>query len=219
MIEMLTVISMGPWKPGIGDPTVLGWVTTVGYLIAAGLCGAYALRARKTTHEENIVHRPSSFRPSSSAFWWSLAVFMLLMGFNKQLDLQVLVLQVARQISKEQGWFAERDAVRKGIILGFAFMSLILLVWLGWACRRVWRRYILAVSGIVLLVIFVLIRASGNRLVILGYQPGRFPMYSILEVGGIVCVAVSALIELRRVGRTGENKNQKSNLNPPTSDF
>ena len=219
MIEMLAVILMDQWKLGIGDPTVLGWVTTVGYFIAAGLCGAYALRARKMAKKGSIVHRPSSFRPSSSVFWWSLAVFMLLMGFNKQLDLQVLVLQVARQVSKEQGWFGERDAVRKCIILGFAFIGLILMVWLGWTCRRVWRRYILAVSGIALIVTFVLIRASGNRLVILGYCPGRFPMYDILEVGGIVCIVVSALIELRRLGPTAENKNQKTDLNLPTSDL
>jgi hypothetical protein len=196
MIEMLIILSKGPWKLGIGDPTVLGWATTVAYLIAAGLCGAYALRARKTVNEGSIVHRPSN-----SVFWWSLAVFMLLMGFNKQLDLQVLVLQTARRVSKEQGWFAERDAVRKGIILSFAFVSVILMAWLGWTCRRVWRRYILAVSGIALLVIFVLIRASGHRLMILGYRPGRFPMYDILEIGGIVCVGVSAWMELRRCGK------------------
>lgn len=207
MINVLAILVKGQWKPGIGDPTILGWVTTIGYIIAAALCGLYALRARKMDHEVNVVHRPSS-----SVFWWGLTVFMLLMGFNKQLDLQVLVLQIARQISKEQGWFAERDIVRKWIIVGSAFMGLILMAWLGWTCRCAWRRYILAVAGIALLILFVLIRASGNRLMILGCRPGRFPMYDILEIGGIVCIGASALIELRRVRR-------KSDLDPPTSDL
>ena len=205
MIEILAVIVKGQWRPGIGDPTVLGWVTTVGYFVASGLCGAYALRARKsadnrrgTCDEGCVVHHPSSFLPSNSVFWWALTIFMLLMGFNKQLDLQYLVVDIGRRMSVEQGWFAERDAVRKWIILGFAFTFSGLLVWMGWTCRRVWRRYILAVSGIALLIIFVLIRASGNRLVILGYRPGRFSMYRILEIGGIICVGVSALVELRR---------------------
>lgn len=26
------------WRPGVGDPTVVGWVTTVGYGVAAALC-------------------------------------------------------------------------------------------------------------------------------------------------------------------------------------
>jgi hypothetical protein len=127
---------------------------------------------------------------------------MLLMGFNKQLDLQVLVLQVSRQMSKEQGWFAERDVVRKWIVVFFAFIGLILIAWLGWTGRRVWRRYILAVAGIALLIFFVLVRASGDRLMILGLRPGHFPMYDILEVGGVVCVITSALIELRRCRKT-----------------
>ena len=200
MIELLAAILKGHWKPGIGDPTVLGWVTTIGYFIAAALCGAYAVHGRRT----------SGFGPR--VFWWGLTVLMLLMGFNKQLDLQVLILQIARQISQEQGWFAERDVVRKWIILGFAFVGSTLMVWLGWTCRRVWRRYLLAVAGIALLIFFVLVRASGNRLMILGYRPGRFPMYDILEVGGVVCVAVSAWIELRRL-------RLKSDLDSPTTDL
>ncbi|MBN2314054.1 MAG: hypothetical protein JXM79_09000 [Sedimentisphaerales bacterium] len=186
MSDVLAILVKGQWKPGIGDPTILGWVTTIGYFIASGLCGAYAIYERRTSDRGPRV------------FWWSLTVFMLLLGFNKQLDIQVLVLQIARQMSEEQGWFAERDVVRKWIILSFAFIGLVLMVWLGWTGRRVWLRYILAVAGIALLIFFVLIRASGNRLMILGYRPGRFPMYDILEVGGVVCVIVSALIELRR---------------------
>ena len=200
MIDVLAILVKGQWKPGIGDPTILGWATTIGYFIAAALCGAYAVYGRRT------------LGLGPRVFWWSLMVSMVLMGFNKQLDLQVPVLQMARQLSQEQGWFAERDVVRKWIIVAFAFTGLILVAWLGWACRRVWRKYILAVAGIALLIFFVLVRASGYRLMILGFRPGRFPMYDILEVGGILCIGISTLIELRR-------SKQKSDLDPPTSDL
>lgn len=212
MIDVLAILVKGQWKPGIGDPSILGWATTIGYFIAAGLCVWYALLVRKANDPDGNVHRPSSFRPSSYVFWWSLTVFMLLMGLNKQLDLQILVLQIARKMSEEQGWFAERDVVRKWIILGFAFIGLVLIAWLGWTGRRVWRRYILAVAGIALLIFFVLVRASGNRLMIMGYRLGHFPMYNILEVSGILCIGISAVIELRRL-------KQKSNLDPPISDL
>lgn len=232
MIEALAIIVKGHWRPGIGDPNFLGWVTTIGYFVAAGLCGAYALRARKTDNEGRVAHHPSSptrsrqgrgasrpwrelapgsqadFHPSNSVFWWGLAVFMLLMGFNKQLDLQVLVLQVGRQMSMEQGWYAERDALRKWVILAFGCTGLILIAWFVWTCRRVWRRYILMICGIALLVFFVVIRASADRIVILGYRPGKFPMYDILEVGGIVCIGASALMELRRLKRKTGDRNQ-----------
>ena len=198
MIEILAVFVKGRWRLGIGDPTILGWAVTIAYFIAAGLCGMCALRARIKDIEESIVHRPSSFRPSASLCWWALAVFTLLLGFNKQLDLQYLVVDVAQRMSREQGWFAARDAVRKGIILGCAFVFIVLLSWMAWNARRVWRRYVLPVFGVILLVAFVLIRASGNRMTLLGYKPGKFPLYRILEISGIVCIAASAFMELRR---------------------
>lgn len=190
---LLAIIVKGHWRPGIGDPTVLGWVTTVAYLIAAGLCGAYALRARRMF--------PTIRFNRHCVFWWSLAVFMLLMGLNKQLDLQVLLLRVGKQLSKVQGWYAERRTVQKWFVMSAAFFGLIMMAWLGWTCRRVWRRYALAVFGIVLLAIFVLIRASSDHVEILGWRPGRLPMYWILEIGGIACIGASALKGLRRCAK------------------
>lgn len=193
MIEMIDVNILGQWKLGIGDHSILGWTTTIGYFIAAALCGWHAFLARKANKLNSTVHRPSNY-----IFWCGLAIFMVLMGFNKQLDLQIPLVRFVRQISQEQGWFAERDAVRKWIILGSAFVGLILIACLGWKSRRVWRRYILPIVGIALLIFFVLVRASGDRLMILGYRPGHFPMYDILEVSGILCIGISAFIELRR---------------------
>ena len=212
MIEMIAVIEHGRWRLGFGDPTVLGWVTTVAYFVATGFCGAYVLRIGKH------VPRPAGF-DGHRVFWWCLTVFMLLMSINKQLDLQILILQVARQISLSQGWFAERTTVRKWMIVGSALAGLILMAWLGWAFRRVWRRYVLALSGIALLGFFVLIRASGGRVAILGYHPGYFPMFRVLEVGGIVCVGTAALMELRRLRQKAEDGEQKTNVNRPTSDL
>ena len=199
---MLAYMEHDPWKLGFGDSTVLGWVTTVAYFIATGLCLAYVLRAKRLS--------PTVQYNSRRAFWWGLTVFMLFMSLNKQLDLQTLVLQVGRRIAWEQGWYAERVVVRKWIIVGFSFTSLILMIWLGWMCWRVWRQYILAFVGIVLLVLFVLIRASGHTVVIWGYHPGIFSMYRIIEVGGIVCCGASALIELCRL---------KKESIPQSSDF
>ncbi|MEJ2701949.1 MAG: hypothetical protein P8Z79_05855 [Sedimentisphaerales bacterium] len=190
MTHVLAVMVNGHWRPGIGDPTVLGWVTTVMYFIATGLCAVYALRIGKR------VPRPSRL-DGHRAFWWCLTVFMLLMSINKQLDLQVLILQVARQISLDQGWSTERIVVRKWMVVGSAIVGLILTALLVWAFRRTWRRYALALFGLVLLGSFVLIRASGGDVAILGHHPGNFPMFRILEIGGIVCVGAAAWTELR----------------------
>jgi hypothetical protein len=203
MIDVLAIMVDGHWRPGIGDPTVLGWVTTVAYFIATGLCAVYAVRIGKH------VSRPSGF-DGHRVFWWGLTLFMLVLSINKQLDIQTLVLQVARQISLEQGWSAERTVVRKWLVVGSALVGLALIAWLGWTCRRVWRRYALALFGVALLVFFVLIRASGGRVMVLGHHPGNFPMFRAIEIGGIVCVGAAALIELRRSQNPNSSNSEHS---------
>ncbi|OHB75922.1 MAG: hypothetical protein A2Z25_01610 [Planctomycetes bacterium RBG_16_55_9] len=202
MIEILAIIVNGHWRPGIGDPTVLGWVTTAGYLIAAGLCGAYALRADSVIGTMRFNwHR---------VFWWGLAIAMLLMGLNKQLDLQVLLIRVARRMSKVQGWHAERYVVYKWFVMGIASAGLILTGWLGWTCRHGLRQCALALCGVGLLVLFAVIRACGGAVEIQGWRPGNFPMRWILEIGGIACIAVSALMGLHRCRKSYRLKESKS---------
>jgi hypothetical protein len=48
------------WEPGIGDPTFVGWVTVVAYVIAAYLCW----RAARGT-----ARQPGTYA-SPRGFWW-----------------------------------------------------------------------------------------------------------------------------------------------------
>ena len=34
----VAVIEDGHWKPGIGDPNVMGWITLAAYVVAGALC-------------------------------------------------------------------------------------------------------------------------------------------------------------------------------------
>ena len=67
----------GGWRPGIGDPTALGWVTVVAYFIAAVLsymsyraCRLHAQRAETAGPREAVNHR-------LLAFFWLLACVTL----------------------------------------------------------------------------------------------------------------------------------------------
>jgi hypothetical protein len=41
---------IGRWSPGIGDPSPLGWITVVLYLVVAWLCFLSARRSRALDH-------------------------------------------------------------------------------------------------------------------------------------------------------------------------
>ncbi len=190
MTQILGVMVNGHWRPGIGDPTLIGWLTVAGYLIAAGFCGACAWRADRVSLADRFrQHR---------VFWWGLAVIMLLMAINKQLDIQSWFTMVGKQLAKAGGWYSLRRTFQIWFIAGIALSGLIFLMWLSWTFRLRWRQYGLALFGIVFLVSFVIIRAASFHHVeqFLGWQSAGFRMNWILEIGGIACVGTSALISI-----------------------
>jgi len=121
------------------------------------------------------------------------------MGINKQLDFQCLFINVIKKMALNQGWYSQRQIFQMWFIAGIAIFGLVLLTWLGWKFRWLWRQYGLALFGILLLITFVIIRAAPVHHVdkFLGWQPGGL-MNSVLEISGIVLVGISALMGIIR---------------------
>jgi hypothetical protein len=179
------------WVPGIGDPTFMGWFTVAAYLAAAILSGACALRRRK-------LDRPRGIR-RHAAIWWGLATLLFLLGINKQLDLQSWFTELGRDLAKTQGWYEQRAVVQKVFIASIAAGGGLLLLLTAWIMRKDWRQHRLALIGVICLVTFVVIRAASFHKVDLFLQ--GVPNW-LLELSGIACVGVAAVLQLRRSERT-----------------
>ncbi len=197
------------WSPRIGDPSIMGWLTVAAYFAAAIACG-FAARAERRLHVGGSTVHPifwksDQFRiaPTTGAkspgrrasFWWLLLLAMLVLGINKQLDLQSLLTAVGRRLAHEQGWYQDRQVVQRAFILGVAIVGAGGLALLAVLFRSVLLRRPLAAIGLVFLYGFVLIRAASFHHVdaflkdeILGIR-----MNWLLELGGIACVLTSAL--------------------------
>jgi hypothetical protein len=192
IMQILGIIVNGNWKPGIGDPTFMGWLITAAYLTTSVFCGVCAWRTDRISPISRFRHH--------RLFWWSLAVIMLIMGVNKQLDIQCLFIAVIKKIALNQGWYSQRRIFQMWFVAGIAIFGLILLIWLGWKLKRQWRKYGLALVGILLLISFVIIRASPLDHVARspGWQPVMGLINSILELTGIGLVGISALMGIYR---------------------
>lgn len=129
------------WSPGIGDPTWIGWLTTTAYFGAACLCA-------------------DSFRRSRWAGWLVLAAGLVLLGFNKQLDLQTLVIQTGRRIALDEGWYGQRRQVQAGFAVLVAALSTVCLAGIFRVARRQPSEIRVSLIGAVLLVAFVATRAA-----------------------------------------------------------
>ena len=84
---------IGSWSPGIGDPTVGGWVTVLLYAWVAWM-SLHVLRG------EN--RRQLILSANERTVWRWMLAGMIALGINKQLDLQSGLTELARVLAHEQ---------------------------------------------------------------------------------------------------------------------
>jgi hypothetical protein len=173
------------WRPGIGDPTLAGWLTVVIYFAAAAACLLAACRSQVSGRNWQ----------QNGMFWLFIAFLLVALGINKQLDLQSLFTELARSAAKGGGWYERRRTYQRAfiVIVGgsgiFAAVTLIL-----WA-RGLGIAQQMAVFGLSSLVAFIAIRAASFHHVdefISGTIIGA-RWSSLLEIIGAVTIGLSAL--------------------------
>lgn len=183
------------WGGIIGDPTVIGWLTVVAYMLAACISAAFARRADRVF--------PLNYAGRHRVLWWGIALTLLLLGLNKQLDFQSWLTSIGREMAYVQGWYDVRRIFQVRFIIGIAGVGFCLLVLLFWTVRHVLRFYWITMLGFVALISFILIRAASFHYVdiLLGLQLAGFRLNWLIELGGIACVGLSAVLNLRRARR------------------
>lgn len=188
-------LSGSVWRPEIGDPNRGGWVVTVAYITAGCLCCIYALRrGRWDTAERPRTHR---------AVWFGLAATMVLLGFNKQLDLQTLMTDLGRALAWRQGWIGYRRAVQLVFVVCLGAACMVLLTRAIRAMRSAWSELWLAMTGIAILLVFILVRAASFHHVVsaLGLPSPSRRARHLTELFGAGCVAAGAALNLWRAWR------------------
>jgi len=208
---------IGSWSPGIGDPTFVGWVTVVGYLVASSLCWRQFRRLHEIEgggdqagHRSTLATAVSTIArafvttrgrlgklPAQErlrTLWLGLAVVLLLLGINKQLDLQTVVTELGRIAAKAHGWYGSRRPVQLVFIFVVALIGLGVFRAVLLLAQGELRRMRVVLLGTLFLVCFVTIRAASFHHIdrLLGTDIGGFRMNWIIEIGGILLIIVGA---------------------------
>jgi|NGEPerStandDraft_6_1074524.scaffolds.fasta_scaffold00001_22 hypothetical protein len=186
---------VGSWSPGIGDPTIIGWLTVGLYAIAAILCHRAARRCKDVALQTYFWRR-------ETVWWQFLAAALWFLCVNKQLDLQTAMTEIGRILARRQGWYAERRLYQEMFIAGLllaGFFGACLALIVTW---RMSRSLKLAMVGFCFIGVFVLIRAGSFHHVdvLLDSRVLAIKWNWILEIGGIVVVAFAAVRRLRLMG-------------------
>jgi uncharacterized membrane protein len=131
--------------------------------------------------------------------WFLFAAALLLLGLNKQLDLQTLFLQTGREIALASGWYGERRCLRTVFVLALGVAVLVLSLTFIWKQRCFFRQHPLTLSGSGLLVFYVLLRAAAidhvDEAAGLSFDHRR--LLAGMELSGILCLAVAGFLAAR----------------------
>jgi len=172
----------------IGDPTSLGWLITIFYLIGFSLSLSAGIGVNKRNkHSKNY---------ENGFIWLVFAAFLLILGVNKQLDLQTLFFSLGRKIAAEGGWYDQRRAVQALFVIIFTFIVLLLLVLSVRWIKGKWKWYGMPFAGALLLLLFVMIRAASLNHVQFGLvfaNSTRYILCSILELLGILIMCAGTV--------------------------
>ncbi|MCX7590640.1 MAG: hypothetical protein N2255_03325 [Kiritimatiellae bacterium] len=139
------------WQPAIGDPTLLGWLTTLGYAVAA------ILSARKAVH---LCGQAQHRDRGHARVWWAVAVFLFLLAVNKELDLQSALTALGRAIARKHGWYPYRRTVQAWFIAGFSGLVAAFLLAVSYRLGRFWQKERVLLIAISLIAFFIIVRAA-----------------------------------------------------------
>jgi hypothetical protein len=164
---------------------------TVAYFAAAALCFICGRRAYGLRHEAG---------GREHLLWWCVGTAVLLLGINKQLDLQTLLRDVGRAMSEAEGWYGYRRSVQGWFVAATAIGAVGALILAGSEMRRCWRQHALLYAGVVIIAGFVVIRVATFhhvREAMKWSSPIHNAKY-VMEAAGIACIGLSAFSTLRR---------------------
>jgi hypothetical protein len=221
LLLLAKVGESGGWEPGIGDPTLFGWLAVFAYFGAAFLAyragrierqlqprssemahgwsrlgrdALVSIRAALKNPSSILNYAPANSGPLLPTFWFALCGVMAFLGVNKQLDLQSCLTQVGRSVAQSGGWYEMRRVVQAIFVLLMALVGAAIVVGAYFYIRGAWQRYRIAFFGVIYLVTFVIIRAASFHHVDVLLKLNLFGLHinHVLELGGIGLIGYAA---------------------------
>lgn len=176
---------IGAWSPGIGDPTLGGWITVALYAWTAWMCH----RVLRRNHQQRL-----TASPNERIIWRLLFVGTIALGINKQLDLQSAMTEAARMLAVEQGWYDNRRQFQEAFIAAVPVVGLTMLMAMTYLVWQAPAPTLWTCAGATGLLMFVAIRASSFHHVdeMLGWRLAGMRLNWLLEMGSLLVMGWGA---------------------------
>jgi hypothetical protein len=174
------------WIARSGDAYLSSLINTVLYAVSI-LAAAYQWKMLQRTKA-----------PAGEQAFWLLVIFIFfVLGINKQLDFQVLLVEIGRPIAMKGGWYEYRRIVQAlfaVFLIGAFGLFVTLMVFL---VRRHWRYHVLALAGVFILCIYAVIETTSISHVGFSLHADDkqiFRLTDMIEMSGILLIFANAVI-------------------------
>jgi hypothetical protein len=197
---MRELLADNGWRFGLNDSYVSGYVICASYIAVSVLClytGFSSKRLVTCGEKKKVI-----------LLWGGLALTMLMLGINKQLDLQTLLIAVGRILFKSLGLLEIRREVQAVFAVIFAMVSAVSFLGITWILRTQLLNNKYVFYGIFLISSFIVMRAlSINHIELTPVSLpfiARMHLGTIHEIAGIGCIGYGAIRRILGNNRRSE---------------
>jgi hypothetical protein len=172
----------GYWKSYRGDYSFSGWMVTFFYV----LCCFILLF---------VFFKTSFTSGTDKTFWILIFGIILFLSINKQLDLQMLITDIARTTAKEYHLYETRKLFQIKIISFFTSLGFGAIALLIFFLRKSHKSVFVALGGITAIFLFLFFRLISFHKIeaILREHIGFFTLFDCFELVGIFLVIFSCI--------------------------
>lgn len=171
------------WLAQSGDTTFWSWIITAFYIITVGIAFFYLYRIR--TDKDRYF------------FWKCITAFLFMMGINKQLDIQILIVMIGRFVATHLGLLVYKNIIYHLVAAGLLVLFVTAGIYLAARAGRIVLQSLPSVSGVLILMLFVILRAEGISV-------SRIHGLELLGLGLIFLELLGRVIALLRNGTEKE---------------
>lgn len=179
----------------IGDPSTLGWVIFFTYFVASLTCGYTGWYSKR---KYSRYRGCSDLRSDTYWVWYPLTALLLLLGFNKQLDLQTWLRWFGEKATKYLGMYEHRRIVEAIFVVCLAILCFGVIGFWIWRLRKRLKRYGPTILGMICLCLFVVVRSAHfNHVFTTPEAPALFRGYGnpihLFELCSLILIILGAL--------------------------
>jgi len=193
------------------DPSMKGWATFLVYCLITAICAANAHISR--VQVETVARKAARGR-TRARFWLILALFLLMLGLTRLLNLQLLIADMARAILRSDGVYDDRGGLQIALTVTIGLFGAVGLLTALITFRRLDGAVLGATVAATALALFTTIRAislhSIDRFLIRNVGLPHLQINNIIELGLLAFVGLAAFAFARLLREEGQSARLRS---------